>query len=319
MRLALVTAIATAGTDEDMEPLLRACLDKGIDARVLAWDDPTVSWGRYDVALLRSPWDYTERLAEFMAWCMRVDQSTRLLNPLQVLRWNTDKHYLADLASLGVPIVPTVFVEPDADPLPALEAFLATQVEASEYVVKPAVSAGSRDTQRYSLSQQFAASNHIARLLDQGRSVMLQPYLASVDALGETALIYMNGEFSHAIRKGPLLRPDKAATEALFASEAITPREAENDERSLAEAVLAATNRKLELEAPLSYARIDLIRDEHGNAQLLELELTEPSLFFRHAPGSVDRFVEVLLGILTPETRSGGLGRPIETGIAGAP
>ena len=285
MRLALVTAVAATGTDEDMPPLLEACLQAGIDTRVLAWDDPTVSWARYDVALLRSPWDYTERLPEFMAWCARVDQATRLLNPLHVLRWNTDKHYLADLAALGVPVVPTVFVEPDADPLPALEAFLSAQDGMLEYVVKPAVSAGSRDTQRYSLAQQFAAGNHIARLLDQGRSVMLQPYLSSVDALGETALIYLDGEFSHAIRKGPLLRPDEAATDALFAAEAITPRQPADDERELADLVMSAATRRLGIAAPLLYSRVDLIRDAAGQPRLLELELAEPSLFLAHAPG----------------------------------
>lgn len=300
MRLALVTAVAATGTDEDMPPLLEACLQQGIDASVLAWDDPTVSWGRYDVALLRSPWDYTGRLAEFMAWCARVDQATRLLNPLEVLRWNADKHYLADLAALGLPVVPTLFVEPDADPLPALEAFLSSQDGMREYVVKPAVSAGSRDTQRYSLEQQFAAGNHIARLLEQGRSVMLQPYLSSVDALGETALVHLAGEFNHAIRKGPLLRPDDAATEALFAAETITPREPGDDERSLAEAVVLATMRKLGLDAPLLYARIDLIRDAGGKPMLLELELVEPSLFLAHAPGAAARLAGLLSGALLP-------------------
>lgn len=304
MRLALVTAVAATGTDEDMSPLLDACLSAGIDARVLAWDDATVSWSRFDLVLLRSPWDYTERLPEFMAWCTRVDRATRLLNPLPVLRWNTDKHYLADLAALGVPVVPTVFLEPDAEPLPALEGFLAGQPGMLEFVVKPTVSAGSRDTQRYSLAQQFAAANHIARLLDLGRSVMLQPYLDSVDALGETALIYLDGEFSHAIRKGPLLRPDETATDALFATEAITPREPENDERILAEAVVSAAVRRLGIAAPLLYARVDLVRDASGNPRLLELELTEPSLFLAHAPGAAARLVESLSGTVALPTRA---------------
>jgi O-ureido-D-serine cyclo-ligase len=295
MRLALVTAIVATGTDEDMDPLLDACLRAGIDARVLAWDDPTVSWGRFDAALLRSPWDYTERLPEFMAWCERVDRVTRLLNPLSVLHWNTDKHYLADLAALGVPTVSTTFVEPDADPLPALDAFLTRDGGIREFVVKPAVSAGSRDTQRYARAQQFAAGNHIARLLDQGRSVMLQPYLSSVDALGETALIYLDGEFSHAIRKGPLLRPDEAATDALFAAEAISPRQPAEDERSLAESAMLAVTRKLDLAVPLLYARVDVIRDADGEPRLLELELTEPSLFLAHAAGQADHIAALLV------------------------
>lgn len=289
--LALVTAIAATGTDTDMVPLIEACARAGWPADVRAWDDPTVTWSRYDAVLLRSPWDYTERLPEFLAWCERVAARSQLLNPLPVVRWNTDKHYLADLAARGVAVVPSAYVEPDADPLPALQAFLADHAEAGEFVVKPTVSAGSRDTQRYARAQEFAAANHIARLLDAGRSVLLQPYLASVDRDGETALLYFDGDYSHAIRKGALLRPDTGATEALFAPEQIVAREPGEDERALAQAVLAAAHDALGLQAPLAYARVDLIRDGDGRPRLLELELCEPSLFFPHADGSADRFV----------------------------
>jgi glutathione synthase/RimK-type ligase-like ATP-grasp enzyme len=287
--LALVTAVAATGHDEDLAPMLAACANAGLQARAVAWDDATVSWSRFDAALLRSPWDYTERLGEFLHWCDRVQRSTRLLNPLAVVRWNTDKHYLADLEAAGVPVVATVFVEPEAEPLEALQAFLAA-TDAEEFVVKPTVSAGSRDTQRYSRGQDFAAGNHIARLLEQGRSVMLQPYLRSVDTAGETALIYFEGQFSHAIGKGALLRPDQPATQTPHASGHISPRQAEPAERKLAEDVLSAANDLLQLGQPLAYARVDLIRDDTGAPRLLELELTEPSLFFAHASGSAERF-----------------------------
>ncbi len=296
--LALVTAIAAHGFDEDLAPLQEACQRAGLDTRTLAWDDATVSWGRHDGLLLRSPWDYTERYAEFMQWCARVDRVTLLLNPLSVLQWNSDKHYLHALEAAGVPVVGTGFVEPETDPLPALQAFLATN-DSAEFVVKPAISAGSRDTQRYARSQEFAASNHIARLLDEGRSVLLQPYLDSVDSAGETALIYFDGQFSHAIRKGPLLPKDGEATRALFAPEAITPRHPAADEQAVARQVLDAAMKQLQLAEPLTYARVDLIRDATGLPRLLELELTEPSLFFAHAPGSADAFAARLKARLT--------------------
>jgi O-ureido-D-serine cyclo-ligase len=293
-KIALVTAIAATGTDIDMGPLVEACARAGLAAEVRAWDDPSVTWTRYGAALLRSPWDYTERLPEFLAWCERVAAQSRLLNPLPVVRWNTDKHYLAALAERGVAVVPSAFVEPDAEPLPALQAFLAVHADAGEFVVKPTVSAGSRDTQRYARSQEFAAANHIARLLDAGRGVLLQPYLASVDRDGETALLYFDGVYSHAIRKGALLRPDSGATEALFAPEQIVAREPGEDEHALAQAALAAARDALQLDAPLAYARVDLIRDGDGRPRLLVLELCEPSLFFPYAEGSADRFVASL-------------------------
>lgn len=302
-RIALATAIAATGLDDDMPALRDACAKAGLHAQVLAWDDPTVSWQRFDAVLLRSPWDYTERLPAFLRWCERVDRVTTLLNPLPVLRWNTDKHYLAELGARGIAVVPGSFVEPETEPLPSLQAFLAAHGDAAEFVVKPAVGAGSRDTQRYARAQEFAAANQIGRLLDAGRSVLLQPYLPSVDQDGETALMFFDGAFSHAIRKGPLLRPDQGATEALFAAEAITLRMPGDDEKALARDVLAAMSDLLSLDAPLPYARVDLIRDTDGAPRLLELELCEPSLFFDHAPGSADAFVRLLVARLTRSTQ----------------
>ena len=291
--LALVTAISATGHDEDLAPLFQACLEAGLSPRIVAWDDTTVSWGRFDAALLRSPWDYTERLPEFLAWCEHTSHTTQLLNPLPVIRWNTDKHYLADLAAAGVPVVPTHFVETDAEPLQALQAFL-TDHSTAEFVVKPAISAGSRDTQRYARDQEFAASNHVARLLEQNRSVMLQPYLRSVDSEGETALIYFNGYFSHAIRKEALLRADESTPATPYASGPITASQADPDQHQLSERSLEAVERLLQLDQPLAYARVDLIRDDDGSPRLLELELTEPSLFFGQAFGSAERFAAAL-------------------------
>ena len=290
MKIALVTAIAAFSLDDDLAPLQQALEAVGADVQVLAWDDPSVSWSRFDAALLRSPWDYTERLDEFLAWAARVDAQTTLLNPLTVIRANTDKHYLAALASKGLAVVPSRFVEPGADAAGALAAFLDEFRDAAEFVVKPAVGAGSRDAQRYGRGQAEAAAAHVSRLIAAGRSTLLQPYLDAVDRDGETALMYFEGEFSHAIRKGPLLARDQGPTRALFAPEKITARTPGDDELALAGAVLAALP-----EAPLAYARVDLIRDADGAPRLLELELTEPSLFFPFAPGSAARFAEGLL------------------------
>lgn len=291
--IALVTAIASAGQDDDLLPLLDACTDAGLAAQVRAWDDQSVGWNRYDAVILRSPWDYTQRLQEFLAWCERVSTQTRLINPLPVVRWNTDKHYLGDLAARGIPVVPTRFVEPDMDPLPELQAFLAEHA-AAEFVVKPSVGAGSKDAQRYSRSQEFAAANHLARLLDADRSAMLQPYFSSVDEHGETGLIFFAGEFSHAIRKGPLLRRDSVPMDTLFAARSIAPREPSRHELSLARRMMAAASDAVHLGGAPLYARVDIIRDDADQACLLELELCEPSLFLAHSPGSADRFATLM-------------------------
>src|SRR5215469_9490384 len=223
LRVALVSARAARNHDEDLAPLLAALTEAGVEGAVADWDDPGVDWTEYRLALLRSTWDYAERLTEFLAWADRTATLTTLINPPAVIRWNTDKHYLAELARAGVPTVPTRFVEPGERAAEGLDRFLAEE-DAAEWVVKPAVGAGSRDAARYARGEERAAGGHVERLLDAGRSVILQPYLAQVDQHGETALIYLGGRFSHAIRKGPLLRRGSSPTDALFAEEHITPR-----------------------------------------------------------------------------------------------
>jgi O-ureido-D-serine cyclo-ligase len=294
MKIALVTAIAAFALDEDLAPLQAALQRIGIEAPILAWDDPTVSWGRFDAAVLRSPWDYTERLSEFLAWAEKVGRKTRLLNPIEVVRHNTDKHYLGELAAAEVPVVPSRFVEPGENAPAALRHFLEAFADAAEFVVKPAVGAGSRDAQRYAREHGNIAVAHVERLLDAGRSVLMQPYLPSVDAVGETALIFFDGQFSHAIRKGPLLKRNEGPTNQLFAPEDIVARKAGKDELQVAKAALAALPKLVGHKGPLAYARVDLIRDGDGAPVLLELELTEPSLFFLHDAQAAERFAATL-------------------------
>ena len=290
-RIALVTADAARQLDDDLPPLQAALEALGAEVATPAWDDAAFDWRAVDLALLRSTWDYTQRLGEFLAWIDRAAAQTRLLNPPAVLRWNTDKHYLGELARAGVATVPGAYVEPGNDAESALGNFLARHGDSADFVVKPCVGAGSRDAQRYGRSETAAADAHLRRLLAAGRSALLQPYLDRVDSLGETALVFIDGRYSHAIRKGPLLRRGEGPTRALFAAEHITPREPDAAERELAERTLAA----VPFAAPLLYARVDLLRTTDGAPCLLELELAEPSLFFAHAAGSAARFAAAVL------------------------
>jgi glutathione synthase/RimK-type ligase-like ATP-grasp enzyme len=287
--IALVTARAARDLDEDLPPLFTSLSGAGAAVRVVEWDDGEIDWSQFDLALLRSTWDYSMRLPEFLEWTELVSKSTQLVNPTPVVRWNTDKHYLGELRQADVRTVPSAFVEPGDSASRTMNEFL-LQHPASEFVVKPAISSGARDAQRYGRRELDAAILHIQRLLDAERSVVVQPYLDRVDADGETALIYFGGRFSHAIRKGALLRRGAGPTRALFAAEHISARVPKLDELRTAERALGA----IPFATPL-YARIDLIRDADAAPCVLELELTEPSLFFAHAPGSVERFAALLL------------------------
>jgi len=299
-RIALVTAREALPLDTDMPLLVEAFRDAGAMAQTPCWDDSSVDWSIYSAAVLRSTWDYVDRIEEFLAWCERCSRQTRLVNSPEIVRWNTDKHYLVHLAHAGVPVVPTRFIEPGMDATAELSRFLEGGAGAftvgscgsfEQFVVKPSVGAGSRDAARYRGEDRGRAEAHIARLLATGRSVMLQPYLDRVDDHGETAVIYIGGHYSHAIRKGPLLRLGDALVAGLFAPEQITQREPDAEEMRVADAAFRACS----LEQPL-YARMDLIHDQHGSPVVLELELTEPSLFLVYAPEAAGRLAEALLG-----------------------
>ena len=284
--IALVTCAEIPELEDDDQLVIGPLAALGIAAEPVVWDDPAVDWDRYRLAVLRSPWDYASRHAEFVAWAAGIQ---RLANSAAVVAWNTDKRYLAELAEAGVAVVPTDWLEPGDEWKPP---------EVGQWVIKPSVSAGSRDTGRYDFalaSHREHAAAHVRRLLAAGRTVMIQPYLEAVDTCGETALMFVGGEFSHAIRKGPMLDgPDPGPAEresGLYKPEAISARESSAAERALAKRVLNAMPSRL---SPLLYARVDLIPGPGGAPILIELELTEPSLFLGFADGAAQRFAEAI-------------------------
>ncbi|MEU4774520.1 hypothetical protein [Micromonospora sp. NPDC023644] len=289
-RVAFVTCAELPDLDPDDRLLLDPLARRGVSAEALDWADPTADWPAYDLAVLRSPWDYALRRDEFVAWASRVPA---LANPADVVRWNTDKRYLAELSAAGVPTVPTSWVAPGESWLPPAR---------GEYVVKPAVSAGSRDTGRYDLADprhRELAVAHVRRLSDAGRLAMVQPYLDAVDTAGETALLFLAGPggptFSHAIRKGPMLTGPDLEVTGLYRPEEITARTATAQQLAVAERALAAVPGG---PGRLLYARVDLIPGPDGAPLLVELELTEPSLFLAHADGAADRLADAILARL---------------------
>ncbi|MBT0995622.1 hypothetical protein KIN34_15170 [Cellulomonas sp. DKR-3] len=302
-RLALATCAELPELDPDDVPLRTALEARGIATDVVVWDDPTVDWGTYQHVLIRSTWDYTQRPLRFTQWTKQVEASSVLLNPAGVVAWNVDKTYLRDLEARGIATVPTIWLDParNFDSRAIHTRFPAF----GDFVVKPTVSAGSRDTGRYRADetpQRSQAIMHAKNLLGVGRWVMIQRYLTQVDSAGETALVFVEGEFSHAVRKGPLLQgPYREGDQEglLYREEVMTPRDASEAELELARRIIGLLPEVLGLDGPLLYARVDLIPDDEGNPVLLELELTEPSLFFEHAPGAVDRFADAVAARVT--------------------
>ncbi len=288
MHVAIATCAQFPDLEEDDRLLLPSLAARGVDAIPAVWTDASVDWSSFDAVVLRSTWDYFDRRPQFLDWLEAVEAHARVVNPRPLVAWNTDKTYLRELAAAGVPVVPTQFVDPGTD----VAAWRPPAGE-SGFVVKPAVSAGSRDTMRYRAGSDEAARAHVGRLLAAGRTVMVQPYLDAVDDLGETALLYFDGVFSHAIRKGPLLKPevDGARVADLYLAEDISPRAPSAEELATAERALAAVPGA---QAP-TYARVDLVPGPDGSSVLLELELTEPSVFLGYADGAADRLAAALV------------------------
>ncbi len=290
MKVAFATCAALPeGWEDDRRPAaeLRRL---GVEVRFEVWDDPEVDWARFDRVVLRSTWDYTRDRDAFVEWAR--SQGRRLDNPPGLVAWNSDKRYLADLQAAGVATVPTSFVAP-SDPAPQL---------GGEIVVKPAISAGARDTGRFSPAAHADAQRLLDRLRAQNRVAMVQPYMTSVDERGETAIVFIDGSESHVLRKSVVLDPDEEAplaehelrsAAAMFREELVGTGDANEAERELAAAVLERLRERFG-EAPL-YARVDMLADAGGAPVLLELEAVEPSLYFERAPGSAERFAQAVL------------------------
>jgi hypothetical protein len=235
---------------------------------IVNWDDPQVQWNEYSIAVLRSPWDYHERIAEFSAWLKAVATQTRLLNTLPIVEWNLDKRYLRELMNSDIAVMNTVFVESEID--------LAHEVFSADVIVKPAISAGSNNTARYK-HDVAGATDHAHKLLSNGIAVLAQPYQSAIDEYGETGLVYLGGQFSHGFRKAPIFADTDQNHNGLYVVEDITLRIPSAAERAFGDKVVAFVTNKFGV-APL-YARVDMVVNADGVPELMELELTEPSLF----------------------------------------
>ncbi len=273
--IALASCLDLPEPDGDAVPLCRALEARGVEARVLAWDDPEADFTQARACVIRSTWNYVHKLDAFLAWAERCARLTALWNPLPIVRWNSHKGYLLQLDGAGIPVVPTRFVPKGARP--ALRDLVD---DWEEVVVKPAVSAGSYGTVRADRTTLARAEGHLHRLAT-ARDMLVQRYMPTVEGYGERSLVFIDGVLTHAVRKSPRFSGDAENVSSARV-------EIAEDEAALAHRVLAASP------GPVLYARVDLVRGEDGTPQLMELELIEPSLFLDRAPAAVDRLAAAI-------------------------
>ena len=274
--VALVTCADERYQESEVHVAADALRAAGVSTDVVSWDEDR-DWGAYELVVVRTPWDYFDRVTQFLDWAARVERETSLVNPADVLRWNSHKGYLAEFTAKSVPTVPTRLVPgPSTDVADQIR-----EVPWEEIVVKPAVDGGARHAWR-GLRDDPSLSRVAERLTEHG-DVVVQPFVpAIVD--GERSLVFLGGRFSHAVRKVPKAG-DYRSQRHLGGRE--VDHEPDSAELQVALAAMAAAPGRL------TYARVDLV-DWEGAPVLIELEVIEPDLFLRDVPERVDRFVEVV-------------------------
>ncbi|MCR9161154.1 MAG: RimK family alpha-L-glutamate ligase [Nannocystaceae bacterium] len=270
---------------EEDRLLTEALAQRGLRARRVDWSREGVDWGAFAAIVLRTPWDYFDRFEAFSAWLDARADHPRLINDLGTLRWNIDKHYLADLEAAGLPIVPTVFVE-RGETRTLAEAMDALGTEAA--VFKPTVSGGAKDTYRVRAG---AASQHEERFaaLTSQMAMMVQPFMESVLERGEVTVVAMGGQPTHGLVKRAKagdfrVQDDHGGT--------LHEHDPEDDELAITTAAMAARG-----PAPV-YGRVDLVRDEQGAARIMEVELIEPELWLRMHPPAAQAFADGIAAAL---------------------
>lgn len=293
MRVAIATFTGIPPEFADDQRLAAALEGLGVENERIAWDEPDANWRQFDAVVIRSTWDYSRRRDEFLGWADSVGEC--LHNSAAVLGWNSDKRYLGELAEAGFPTVQTTYVGP-GDAIGELK---------GEIVVKPTISAGGRDTGRFGPAAREEARTLIAAIQASGRTAMVQPYEATVDSTGETAVVCFNGEPSHVLRKRALLRPDEIAPvrdDALGAAEImydpglVTAGEASERELGFAREIVAHVAERFDY-MPL-YARVDMLQDADGAPLVLELEAVEPNFYLDQVEGAPQRVAEAIVARL---------------------
>ena len=266
--------------DPDDRLAVDALARRGLLAQPAIWNDPKVEWSRAGICVIRSTWDYHLDYQSFLAWAERVSAVTQLWNPLPLLRWNSHKSYMQELGSRGIPIVPTLWLH--AGTKPDVRALMSERGW-ERAVLKPAVGLATRgvmlvDATRDGLA---AAQAHAETLLGE-QDAMLQPFVKSVERYGERALVFIDGQYSHAAEKVAFqpLAPAGEAGETLAV--------ADTDEIDTATRVADL------VKGQAIYARVDLVRDDEGRPMVIEFELVEPSLFLSLHPPAAERFADAL-------------------------
>lgn len=286
MKIVLASCHNLPDWEIDDHPFHRELERQGIAFEIHPWD-AQVDWSSFDLCLIRTTWDYASRIIEFRRWIQEVSTQTLLFNSAELVLWNLNKRYLKDLEQKGIPIAPSVWI--------AEQCSLGDIMRERGWdrgFLKPVVGASASDTLRFSIEEVEQAQVFLNRL--QGKKEMiLQPYLERVETEGEFSAIYFGKQFSHCVQKIPVPGDYRVQDDYGASDQAIEPIPALIE---LAEKTLSL------LESSWVYARVDALRLENGAWVLNELELIEPSLFFRHSSTAAKMLIQSIIHIFSLAT-----------------
>lgn len=290
MVIALATCEDPPVPDKDADLLAEPLAELGAELERPAWSDPAVDWSRFDLVQLSSTWDYHQRRAEFLDWLERAEAETRVENPRELVEWNSDKRYLAELAEADVPTIPTIWAEVEEGREAGEEV---GRRGWEQVVVKPVVDLGAERLRRVEPGEVASAVREI------GEPCLVQPYLESLSRSGELSLVFFRGEPSHAILKTPAegdfrihehlggtYRPVEPPGSAVDAATRVISLLADGE---VGPGGLPGT--------PPLYARVDLVGGPDGDLCVIELELIEPAFYLHIAgPEATSRLARCLVG-----------------------
>lgn len=294
-RVTLVTSSDMPHLYTDEVGLLDALSERGTDPRIAVWNDPDVDWTEAGVCVVRSVSDYASDRAAFLGWARTVP---RLLNHPDVLDWNSDKHYMLELAERGLPVIPTTWLEP-ADGLSKVQVHSRLPAM-GDFVVKPAVSSGLRDIGRYTANDTYQRQKAIQQamgLLDAGRTVMVQRYLEEIDVHGEISLVFFNGLMSHAVEKRAMLHPasvtEGSVHEAVVTAEQVTEEQWRWGEKIRA-VLHAYVRERMGRDEQFLFNRVDVVPDGKGGFRVMEVSLVDTDLYLSATPEALGNFADAI-------------------------
>lgn len=286
MNIALVTyqdkgAYHAINVQNEDDQLISFLQSKGLNITKEIWNDSQVKWENYDLAIIKSPWDYFNLIDEFYIWLAKLKNlNIKLLNPIDTVKWNADKHYLQDIEKAGLKITPSIFLT-KGDEI-NLQAYFAN-FKTNQFIVKPAVSGGSKNTFKVTAANANEITEQLKHLIEK-EDFIAQPFLTEIEENGEWSFIFFGGKFSHALLK-------KAQTgdfrvQATFGG-TVHPQQPNS-------ALLNTAQEYVDQFAKdCLYARVDgaIVNDDF---LLMELELIEPFLFLDTEEKAMENYYDAL-------------------------